>query len=1135
MTMGFVNCMVASLMAPLMVIISGAPCQPPWLFLNRTCYLFDVSKPRSWHEARAFCQAEGGDLLSISSFAQQRRTMRKLHDSKYVWWVGLQKHNGSEWRWVDGSPLDIRITRWERDQPDNVSGNDCGTVNFREKLGDSACSFQQPFICEETSGKTAITPWTEQLPLEQATSPTAGLTRATPATKSAFTSTTPSAFTMAAPTTPSTFTTAAPTTPSAFTTAAPTTPSTFTTAAPTTPSTFTTAAPTTPSTFTTAAPTTPSTFTTAAPTTPSTFTMAAPTTPSTFTMAAPTTPSTFTTAAPTTPSAFTTAAPTTPSTFTTAAPTKPSTFTTAAPTKPSTFTTAAPTTPSAFTMAAPTTPSAFTTAVQGATCQPPWLFLNRACYLFDVSKRRSWHEAREFCQTEGGDLLSISSVKEYRIIRDNLHDSAPLWWTGLHNQNGCRWRWVDGRPFTRITPWESVQPDYYVGDGDCAALNLKGKVSDIACRNLLAVICEGKPAPTTVRALTESNKTRILRQLAQEEASTETVAHTAAVMEEPGDTSAADVVEVADIVDRALQLPSVSAQMATNILRIVDSVSAVNKSVLQQSITKGNTTNRIIFAVERLADKVSLQDGLARVETKGIILQVWNLTTTILAQSPVLGWQVDSSGDTGRLTSASHLAEDPHMDSAIMLSEGTARRIVNGTATEAFSGRDVRVSFNVIKQTGLFQAGGHTDTNTSDAHATQGGPTARDSLNSKVLSLRITVDGQPVTDLSAFGQGYVTTVFQSLESLSPRLQSERKERTQCVFWDFALRQSLGGWSTEGCHLERFVSGRVTCVCDHLTNFAVLMDMYDQGTEEAHMEALGLLTTAGLSLSICGLAVTALLFILVKAQHRSLPQQTLFNMALAMLLSWVTFLAGVRRRVGEEEHHHHVACLLVAMLLHYLLLVSFLWMLAQAALHYLLLVKASKRPFFTHYMLKAAPLAWGLPLLPVIIVSAVDVELYHGGKDYCWMSLTAFYCAFLPPLAVIITTNIIIYVLVVVGICRRPSVKSGSSYTAIGVRASISCFVVFGLSWTFAFFAVGEARALFQYLFTITSTSQGLLIFILYPARDPAVRTYLRDKLHSCRRGRKDVHTSSTPQATPGTQRQENIQETSFSRPGQKRW
>ncbi|XP_076452709.1 putative adhesion G protein-coupled receptor E4P [Babylonia areolata] len=519
---------------------------------------------------------------------------------------------------------------------------------------------------------------------------------------------------------------------------------------------------------------------------------------------------------------------------------------------------------------------------------------------------------------------------------------------------------------------------------------------------------------------------------------------------------------------------------ATDLLKIVDTVAALNQSVLHESNSVGNTTNRLIVAVEQVADRVALPEGTVRLQTNSTVLQVWNLTAA--APPSFLGLLLKSDGELVNVTSVSNQSVDT--DTAILLPGEVGHNIV-----EAKPGRDVRLSASVITQTSLFRTveqADTADTDTSQVQTTEDRPTARARLNSKVISLRITVDGEPVTDLTHFGQGNVTTVFQPLQTISTRSEAERRERTQCVFWDFAEREGRGAWSTEGCHLERFVAEKTVCLCNHLTNFAILMDFYGQSvkTIKLHESILSSITMGGLTVSIGALFLTLLAFIFVRKLHKSLPQQALFNLSLAMLISWVLFLAGVKR-VGS-----HVTCLLVAILLHYFILVTFLWMLVQGALHYVMLFKGRRQPSTPRFMLKAGLVAWGLPALPVIIVSAIDVELYHGGDRYCWMSLTPFYYAFLVPVAIIVTTNIVIYVLVVISICRRPKISSvGSNYTAIGVRASISCFVVLGLSWVFAFFAVEDARLVFQYLFTCTTAIQGLVIFIMYPARDPDVRAF----------------------------------------------
>jgi hypothetical protein len=75
------------------------------------------------------------------------------------------------------------------------------------------------------------------------------------------------------------------------------------------------------------------------------------------------------------------------------------------------------------------------------------------------------------------------------------------------------------------------------------------------------------------------------------------------------------------------------------------------------------------------------------------------------------------------------------------------------------------------------------------------------------------------------------------------------------------------------------------------------------------------------------------------------------MALAMLAAWVIFLAGFTRTESE------VGCVAVAALLHYFILASFMWMLMEGVLQYLLFVKVLGA-HFSHYMLKTTITAWG---------------------------------------------------------------------------------------------------------------------------------------------------------------------------------
>ncbi|XP_055959429.1 adhesion G-protein coupled receptor G6-like [Patella vulgata] len=223
---------------------------------------------------------------------------------------------------------------------------------------------------------------------------------------------------------------------------------------------------------------------------------------------------------------------------------------------------------------------------------------------------------------------------------------------------------------------------------------------------------------------------------------------------------------------------------------------------------------------------------------------------------------------------------------------------------------------------------------------------------------------------------------------------------------------------------------------------------------------------------------------------------MFNLALALLFSWIVFLTGMK------QTGNHVGCIVVAVLLHYFIMASFMWMLVEGILQYFLFVKVLGT-YVRKFMLKATILAWGLPVLPVVIMLSIDVELYNGGETYCWMGLQGLYYGFALPLGLIILANIIIYIMVTRSICSRKNLNTTDlQHSVANTRASFCCFIYLGLTWVFGFLAISDARLAFQYIFTVLNSLQGFLIFILFTARDKKVRDYWKQRCCSyktCRR------------------------------------
>ena len=119
------------------------------------------------------------------------------------------------------------------------------------------------------------------------------------------------------------------------------------------------------------------------------------------------------------------------------------------------------------------------------TCRRGWTAFDGSCYQH-VRELKSWYSARRFCQSSGGDLVSISSVDENDFVA-NLAGGREAWiglydeWppAGMLLQGGgnqplkleAKWTWSDGTPL-RYTNWGPRQPS---GFQDCVQINYQGR------------------------------------------------------------------------------------------------------------------------------------------------------------------------------------------------------------------------------------------------------------------------------------------------------------------------------------------------------------------------------------------------------------------------------------------------------------------------------------------------------------------------------------------------------------------------------------------------------------------------------------------------------------------------------------
>ncbi|XP_070567268.1 adhesion G-protein coupled receptor G6-like [Ptychodera flava] len=334
--------------------------------------------------------------------------------------------------------------------------------------------------------------------------------------------------------------------------------------------------------------------------------------------------------------------------------------------------------------------------------------------------------------------------------------------------------------------------------------------------------------------------------------------------------------------------------------------------------------------------------------------------------------------------------------------------------------------------------------------------------------------------------------------------SYRTINESCVFWDYNLNGKNGAWSSEGCTVspEENDNNSVLCECNHLTNFALLVDIYNEGIniDSPNQKVLSIISNVGCTVSLFALAVAIVSLIAYKKKKdKDKVTMLLLNLCLALFMAYLMFLIGSFST--DFAPIIPELCITVAVVLHYFLLSVLAWMALQAVQLYLLFVKVFKT-YIRRFMVKFCLLGWGVPLIFVIVTMAIDLNNYGYHNGICWLSRYPFYGAFLAPLCFVLIFNSVIYCLVINQLCRLDTraMATNERYGYLAqLRAAIGLMVLLGLTWVFAFFAIGQASLVFNYLFAIFNSLQGLFIFVFHCAMKKEIQKGWRKTFCRCRR------------------------------------
>ncbi|XP_035619608.1 adhesion G-protein coupled receptor G2-like [Oncorhynchus keta] len=370
------------------------------------------------------------------------------------------------------------------------------------------------------------------------------------------------------------------------------------------------------------------------------------------------------------------------------------------------------------------------------------------------------------------------------------------------------------------------------------------------------------------------------------------------------------------------------------------------------------------------------------------------------------------------------------------------------------------------------------------------------TLNSYVVSASVNN-----SNVSNLGNPVVVT----LTHLKPK---EKNDKVECVYWEFQKNNGSGGWDSNGCETLPSISAyQTTCHCYHLTHFGVLLDVSRTPISEADQDTLMVISYLGCGVSSIFLSISLLTYMVFEKLRRDYPSKILINLSVALLGLNLVFLMDS----WLSSFGFYSLCIATAATLHYFLLASFTWMGLEAVHMYFSLVKVFN-VYIPSYILKFCTLGWGIPLVVVSLVLAIEKDAYgnvlsgdsldslQGSEPFCWMqSNVFFYITIVAFVLLVLVFNMVVFIMVLIQIrhmqTNNPAATVNKRSVMHDLRAVASLTFLLGLTWPIAFFTWGPARVPMLHLFSVLNSLQGFFIFVFHCLMKENVRTQWR--IHLC--------------------------------------
>uniref|UniRef100_A0A3B3ZJN6 Uncharacterized protein n=1 Tax=Periophthalmus magnuspinnatus TaxID=409849 RepID=A0A3B3ZJN6_9GOBI len=314
------------------------------------------------------------------------------------------------------------------------------------------------------------------------------------------------------------------------------------------------------------------------------------------------------------------------------------------------------------------------------------------------------------------------------------------------------------------------------------------------------------------------------------------------------------------------------------------------------------------------------------------------------------------------------------------------------------------------------------------------------------------------------------------------LETEERTKPVCVYWDHSIPiGGTGGWSSKGCEVLNRNNTHISCQCNHMTSFAVLMDISKR--EHGDVMPLKIVTYSTVAVSLFFLFLTFILLCVLR-HLRSNLHSIHKNLVAALFFSELVFLLGI------NQTDNPFVCTVIAILLHYFYMCTFAWMFVEGLHIYRMLTEM--RNINHGHMRFYYAIGWGIPAIITGLAVGLDPQGY-GNPDFCWLSVhDTLIWSFAGPIFVVVLVNIVIFILAAKASCGRRQKAAEKSRAIPALRTAFVLLLLISATWMLGLLAVNSDVMIFHYLFAGFSCLQGVFIFFFFVIFNSEIRKNLKN-------------------------------------------